>query len=150
MIRRAYGIPLPPVLKRDSGKPYFPDRPDIHFSLSHTKTHVLCAVSTSPVGVDIETIRSVTPGVPARVCSADELKDFTFFELWVLKESFIKLSGSVGVPLKNICFKRFGSTIVTPEENATARVFNTIPCCYAAVVSGGEPIPDTIDVLRLL
>jgi 4'-phosphopantetheinyl transferase len=63
MVADVYGAALPAVKKHRTGKPYFPDRPDIFFSLSHTSTHVLCAVASTPVGVDIEAIRPVRPGV---------------------------------------------------------------------------------------
>jgi 4'-phosphopantetheinyl transferase len=142
-----YHIPIPTVAKYPSGKPYFPDRPDIHFSLSHTSTHVLCAISEAAVGADIETVRSVRKGVAGRVCTAEELRAFDFFELWVLKESFVKLSGNTSIPLKNINFGREGSRIITPEDGVTAQLFYDIPGCMAAICSAGMPIPESIDII---
>lgn len=138
---------MPAVGRLSGGKPYFPGRPDIHFSLSHTKTHVLCAISDFPVGVDVETVRPVRQGVAERVCTPDELCAFDFFELWVLKESFIKLSGNTHVSLKNICFKRDGDKIITPVGSTTAHLFYTIPGCRAAVCSKGCSIPAAIELI---
>jgi 4'-phosphopantetheinyl transferase len=149
MVTTAYGIPMPRVKKHRTGKPYFPDRPDICFSLSHTSSHVLCAVSARPVGADIETVRSVRPGVAERVCTPDELGAFDFFELWVLKESFLKLSGRTDVSFKKLCFARDGDAIVTPDGSVTARLFGDIPGCRAAVCSLGDDIPETIERIEL-
>ncbi len=149
MVTTAYGIRMPAIKKHRTGKPYFPDRPDICFSLSHTASHVLCAVSARPVGVDIETIRSVRPGVAERVCSPDELGAFDFFELWVLKESFLKLSGKTEVSFNKLCFARDGGTIVTPDSSVAARLFGDVPGCRAAVCSLGVDIPETIECVEL-
>lgn len=146
-VSKSYGIPMPAVKKQSGGKPYFPDRPDIHFSLSHAKTHVLCAISDFPVGVDIETVRHLRQGVAERVCTPDELCVFDFFELWVLKESFIKLSGNTHVSFKNIRFKRNGGKIITPDGSATAHLFYTVPGCRAAVCSKGGSIPAAIELI---
>lgn len=146
-VGKSYGIPMPAVRKQSGGKPYFPDRPDIHFSLSHAKTHVLCAVSDFPVGVDIETVRHVRQGVAERVCVPDELCAFDFFELWVLKESFLKLSGNTHVSLKSICFKRDGDKIYTPDGGTIARLFYSVHGCRAAVCSKGGSIPAAIELI---
>ena len=36
------------------GKPYLAKEPDIHFNLSHSGEWAVCAISSSPVGVDIQ------------------------------------------------------------------------------------------------
>ena len=149
MIDTLYGIPMPYVKKHRTGKPFFPDRPDLCFSLSHTSTHVLCAVGTQNVGVDIETIRPVRAGVAERVCTPEELAAFGFFELWVLKESYIKVSGNTDVSFKKLCFRRDGGAIITPDDAVTARLFDSIPGCLAAVCSRGSSIPEMIECINL-
>ena len=148
-ITNLFNISLPYIRKTETGKPYFPERPDIHFSLSHTKTHVLAAVSGCPVGADIETLRPVRGGVAGRVSTPDELGQFDFFELWVLKESFIKVSGETRVNLRDIRFKREGGQIITPEAGIRARLFMAIPGCAAAVCSMGGDLPDAVRMADL-
>ena len=41
------------------GKPYFPDYPDIHFSVSHSEKMVLAVFADTEVGCDIEYMDSV-------------------------------------------------------------------------------------------
>ena len=143
------GIAMPDIARTNTGKPYFPDWPELHFSLSHTKTHVMAAVSGNPVGVDIETLRPVRPGVPQRVCAAEELKHFNFFELWVLKESFLKVSGETRVDPRTVTFAREDGRIVTPDRRIRALLFETIPGCAAAVCSFDEEAPDIAEMADL-
>ena len=60
----------------ETGKPYFAGRPDIHFSLSHTKGAVMCAISGSEVGCDIERIdrRMDLESVAARILTEKEIQ----------------------------------------------------------------------------
>lgn len=93
-----------PALREDVyGKPYFPDAPQAQFSLSHSGGYAALAMSSLPVGVDIQEIR------PERVTAAMRfLTDFAqaqltalpqeeevqaFFRLWTLKESYGKMTG---------------------------------------------------------
>ncbi|MDR3277456.1 MAG: 4'-phosphopantetheinyl transferase superfamily protein [Oscillospiraceae bacterium] len=147
LVREEYGVPLPAVQKTPAGKPFFPDRPDIHFSLSHTVTHVLAAVSDSPVGVDVETVRPRRAGLAARVCSPEELALFDFFDLWVLKESCIKLRGGTLGDIFSLRFSRADGKILAPDPGVSCELYGSVPGCRAAVavLNGNPPKQLTID-----
>ncbi|MFD0276698.1 4'-phosphopantetheinyl transferase family protein [Kitasatospora sp. NPDC127111] len=91
----------PDCEKTDHGKPYLPDHPDVHVSLSHTNGVVAAAAGHQPVGVDVElTTRTGSQlDVAGRVLSPAELRlvethpepELAFLRLWVRKESLIKL-----------------------------------------------------------
>ena len=93
--------PMPPVQYTDVGKPFFAGNP-LFFSLSHTRTLALCAVSDSPVGADCETIRSLSCKAIERVLSPSELAQYqaaadpqvAFFSFWTLKEAWAKYTGN--------------------------------------------------------
>jgi 4'-phosphopantetheinyl transferase len=84
-----------------NGKPYLSGRRGIHFSLSHCRAAVACAVSDHPVGVDAEAIAPVTDGMARLVLTENELRVFNesqgrdrvFCEYWVIKESYLKRKG---------------------------------------------------------
>jgi len=82
---------LPEIALTEQGKPFFPDFPYIHFSISHTEGAVLAAVAEYPVGVDIERIRPVRPEVLQRFGAENE---DGFFRLWVRREARGKCSGA--------------------------------------------------------
>lgn len=84
------------------GKPYLPDRPDIQFSISHTKNAVAVALSRYPIGVDVEQIRHQSEALIRKTMNAAEQQqiadsqtpDTTFTVLWTQKEAVLKLFGT--------------------------------------------------------
>ena len=84
---------LPEAAIDARGKPFFPERPDWHFSLSHTRGFVLAAVSASPVGADVQLRDGRGERLAERLMSEKEREDFDFYELWSLRESLYKLTG---------------------------------------------------------
>lgn len=87
------------------GKPYLPEHPDLHFSLSHAGDWAVCAVGNAPLGVDVEQPRC-TMEIAKRFFCSDELpetedKDF-LNRLWTAKEAFVKaLGGGLTIPLNS-------------------------------------------------
>ena len=89
------------------GKPYLKTG-DCCFSLSHSEQAVLCAVSDTECGADIQQIRPVDRALVERyyapeekqaVFSADD-PDEAFTAIWARKESYIKASGlGLRIPL---------------------------------------------------
>lgn len=84
----------------DKGKPYFAGRNDIRFSLSHTGGAVMCVVSGSECGCDIEKAdrTGYLDAIAKRVFSPRELKEYLddpdiFFKLWTKKEAYAKYTG---------------------------------------------------------
>ena len=63
---------MPAVERAPGGKPYFPDRPELCFSLSHSGPWALCALGDGPVGADVETVRPRREAL-LRALSAQEL-----------------------------------------------------------------------------
>lgn len=82
---------LPAMEHTGSGKPYFPDWPDVHFGISHTDGAVMIAVADREIGVDIERIRPVKEGMLRRFdCGSEE----DFFAVWVRREARAKRLGT--------------------------------------------------------
>ena len=145
--RTEYGETLPEIKKTPNGKPYFLTRADMHFSLSHTKTHVLCALSNTPVGVDMESPRVISPRAVKFFASAEELSMFEPLDLWVLKESYIKLTGDRLMSVTKLRFSRQGDTIITPDEMVSAKLYH-IDGCRAAVCALDSDSPSSIELVN--
>lgn len=88
--------------KGHHGKPYLPNRPMIHYNISHSGRFVVCAVSGVPVGIDIQQKRIVdVTRVGKKIFSDEEYRKFLksesmqdeFFRQWVLRESYLKWTG---------------------------------------------------------
>ena len=101
MYLRYAGSVMPAVLVSQRGKPYFENSP-WHFSISHTKHHVFCALSQKKIGLDAEEAdRQINLKLADQILSAEELacyeaaedKRLALLKLWVLKEAQGKLTG---------------------------------------------------------
>ena len=101
LYRRATGESLPPIAVGDRGKPYFPDS-DWHFSISHTKKHVFCALARCPIGIDAEEVtRKIDLRLADKILSVAERAEFdaagdqnkALLTFWVLKEAAAKRTG---------------------------------------------------------
>ena len=141
-----YGSAVPAIKKTPNGKPFFPGFPDVHFSLSHSATHVICAISSEPVGVDIESPRHVSERTVRYFCSQEESALFDPLDLWVLKESYIKLLGGTLPMVKTIRFSLENDKIITPDKNSVSKLYR-LGDCPAAVSIFGVNLPDSIELL---
>ena len=101
MYRRYAGEEMPPVLVTERGKPFFQDSP-WHFSISHSKSHVFCALSQKNIGIDAEELdRAISTRLADKILSPVERQQYdraedkrlALLRFWVLKEAAAKLSG---------------------------------------------------------
>lgn len=107
------------IKKGVHGKPFWAGQEKIYFNVSNTTGIVVCAVSDLDVGADTEQIRPVRTAVIKRCCTEDEIgyimansgesqeeqKREKFFQLWTLKESYIKMTGKgMYFPIKDAAF----------------------------------------------
>ena len=85
------------------GKPMFLNS-NIQFNLSHSGEYAICAISSLPVGCDIERIRDISVGMFRRFIhpneyqmliseSNEEERIDLFFRIWTIKEAFLKNLG---------------------------------------------------------
>ena len=102
LYRRETGEALPQIRITEAGKPYFPNSP-WHFSISHTRNRVFCALSRENIGIDAEELdRNVNLRLAEKVLSPAERAQFdaaedktrAFLTFWVLKEAAAKLAGT--------------------------------------------------------
>lgn len=105
LVNEEYGIsPLPTIHKGKYGKPYFPEFPDIHFSISHCKSAVMAVIDSAPVGCDIEDIQEDAPEEFIAISfSESEIHEIRISEnplltltaIWTRKEAFVKREGEI-------------------------------------------------------
>ena len=91
----------PHFLIGEHGKPTLAEHPHIHFSLSHCRTAILCAIADSPIGADIERCRPIKDTLLRHTMNEEEIgqiinshnPELAFAKLWTAKEAVVKLSG---------------------------------------------------------
>lgn len=133
LYREKTGAACPPISITNRGKPYFKASP-LHFSISHTNSHVFCALSKRPIGIDAEEMdrdislkladKILSPSEKARFDAASD-KQSALLRLWVLKEAAVKLTGEGlrGYP---------NHTDFDPEDPR----IQELDGCYVAVMEG--------------
>lgn len=101
LYRQRTGGALPRILLTDTGKPYWPDS-NLHFSITHTRRHVFCAIDDGPIGIDAEELdRDIDLRLAQKILSPGELRQFrqapdpkrALLTFWVLKEAQVKCTG---------------------------------------------------------
>jgi 4'-phosphopantetheinyl transferase len=148
-----YGKPL---LKRNCG---------LHFNVSHSGDWIVCAVDAEPVGIDIEQIRPLEIEIAAQFFSDEEDKILMakspedrqsfFFDLWTLKESYIKAVGKgVSIPLKSftVRFLEKGEIAVKSGNgltNWTLKQYDLDPEYKMSVCAIHRAFPDNVIIKKL-
>jgi 4'-phosphopantetheinyl transferase len=105
VLANAAGVTATRIAARESGRPYLPDRPDIHVSLAHDDGMVAAAVSIGgPVGVDIQRRTPVTEALLRRCCTPTALaalavltqtaREREFARIWTVQEACVKAAGT--------------------------------------------------------
>lgn len=82
-------------------KPFLLNHKGVHFNISHCDNYAVCAVSTMPVGIDIQRITVYNPRISNRFFTLrqiDEInnsidKDLAYSRIWTRREAYAKLTG---------------------------------------------------------
>ncbi|MEE0910219.1 MAG: 4'-phosphopantetheinyl transferase superfamily protein [Bacteroidales bacterium] len=87
----------------EKGKPYFLYNENLHFSISHTNSHIAIALHDKEIGIDIENTRKCNLNLAKRYFHQEEYnylsslpkeeQDEAFTRIWTLKEAFVKCTG---------------------------------------------------------
>lgn len=86
----------------DYGKPAIKGRPDMQFSISHTKNAIAVVISSAPIGIDIEKIHAPSEALVKKTMNEAEQNRIAqaknpaaeFTSLWTQKEALLKLRGT--------------------------------------------------------
>lgn len=102
--------------KNKYGKPYIGNFSDYSFNISHSGDYVVCGWSKDEIGIDIEFVSEIDLDIAKRfftkneykyLCNKDKsVQNRSFFDLWTLKESYIKYKGKgLSIPLDSFEFR---------------------------------------------
>lgn len=120
------------------GKPYIEDVPfPLYFNISHSGDYVVCVLSDTEIGIDIEKKAEARMAVayryfhPDEVCALETLsgpqQGDLFYRFWVVKESFVKYTGmglSAALPQCKVCFGAGGIEIWRNGAKEKVQVFS--------------------------
>ena len=145
------GEAVPEIACNAYGKPYFPAREDLHFSLSHSGRYAMCVLSDVQAGCDIEEVKSGRENVSKRFFAPDEQayiasrhgrdrKEKAFFRIWTRKESYVKAKGT-GLRFPLASFSAVPGESALPD-NAVFYEYRKIPgYCVSVCLLTAEDRP---------
>ena len=91
---------MPEFVYNEHGAPYLAIGP--YFSISHCKQGIAVAVSETPIGIDIESIRPLNDRLVRKTMNSEEQyqiaasfnPEIEFIRLWTRKEAYVKMIGT--------------------------------------------------------
>ena len=91
------------IVVEEKGKPFFLYNKNLHFSISHTKSHIAIALHDKEIGIDIENTRKCNLNLAKRYFHQEEYiylsslpkeeQDEAFTKIWTQKEAYVKCTG---------------------------------------------------------
>ena len=123
------------ILRDSYGKPYLHRVENIHFNVSHSEDWVVAAIGSRQIGIDVEFIQPTDLAVAEIVLTPFELQTFGtmpledqlayFYELWTLKESYVKAVGhGLSIPLHSFEILPFAERDAKLPMHTNARLFD--------------------------
>ncbi|TES55760.1 4'-phosphopantetheinyl transferase superfamily protein [Halalkalibacterium halodurans] len=146
------------------GKPFVKGLPSFHFNISHSGNWVVCATDDQPVGIDIEQVRPIEFEIAERFFSESEIRDLEektgkakqsyFYDLWSLKESYIKMVGKgLSIPLNSFSCRVINSQVyfssVQEQIPAYFRQYEVDPQYKLAVCQSHPHFPKSVQRISL-
>jgi 4'-phosphopantetheinyl transferase len=141
------------------GKPFVENFSDFHFNISHSGEWVVCATANSNVGIDIEKVSDIEAlKLANEFFSEEEFYDLSnmnsdeqinyFFDLWTLKESYIKTIGKgLYIPLISFSIKKESQTLISYKnipQNFHFRQYNIEPNYKVSACATRDELPQEI------
>ncbi|NLM10171.1 MAG: 4'-phosphopantetheinyl transferase superfamily protein [Clostridiaceae bacterium] len=146
------------------GKPFLVNSTDAEFNISHSGEWVVCSIDNMPVGIDIEQVKPIDISIAERFFSKEEVKSLMskciaereayFYDLWTLKESYIKAVGKgLSIPLNSFTIRIVKNNITVCSANETDNYYFKqyyIDQEYKmAVCSSKNEFPDEINFFNI-
>ena len=121
------------IRQNEHGKPIIVGK-NVHFNISHSKNSVVCALSDSEIGVDIEYIGEIRDSVLRKCFTKKEVKrvqtNADFYKYWTLKESYLKAVGT-GIDRRLIRIEFDIDEGITGIDDGVA-----VPYCFYSKIVG--------------
>ncbi len=132
------------IERGEYGKPYIKGQETFYFNISHSSEYVVLAYGDQPVGIDIEKIRdkNIDKNLDvAKRCFTEKEYEYVisgycngggnleseteqerFFQIWTMKESYLKLTGAgISVPLNSFEVDPYAMCVSNTEYHFDGR-----------------------------
>ena len=146
------------------GKPAIVGWDDFHFNCSHSGDWVAVICSQCPVGIAIEQVQDIEYSIAERFFSVHEVEELMiqpkdqklshFYQIWTLKESYIKAVGKgLSIPLDSFTIRIHDDRSITVKPDTAHWHFRQYPIPMDQVklsaCSAVDALPTTVTIYEL-
>lgn len=157
------GLPFRPVdfQLNEYGKPFLEGK-SFDFNISHSDNVVAIAFDKEPIGIDVERTIPIGMDLAQRFFSNEEYSDLIelkdraqleyFYDLWTLKESYIKAKGKgLSIPLKSFTIFKDKSEFKVKgrEEKYHLKQYSFNDAYKLSVCAMNSDFPSDIKIVNL-
>ena len=121
------GLTVGRIEKTEAGKPFFPDQPNVFFSIAHADGMAAVAIGNSPCGIDVEGERDISERIRKKYLEGAPESEALL--RWTERESYGKYEGSgffAEPNYKDVSFSTFkinGFTVtICTDKNETVEI----------------------------
>ncbi len=150
--------------KNHFGKPYLKECSKFNFNISHSGDFVVCAIDDKPIGIDIEEVKNIEYYEIAKNFFTKREYEYIvkhnsdaplskFYEIWTLKESYIKCCGQgLFIPLQSFFmdidkYENIKVTTLNEHNNCIFKKFHIGFDYKIAVCSLNKEISNNITII---
>lgn len=129
------------IERNKNGKPYIKNK-KTYYNISHSNNYVTAVVSNNQIGIDIEKVRKISLKVIDKFASKNE-KQYIYskengvekrlFEIYTLKEAYIKMKGLALKNIKTVEFKIEKEKITCSDQKTKSILIYDIPDYIVAI-----------------
>jgi 4'-phosphopantetheinyl transferase len=116
------------------GKPFLTNSSEIQYNISHSGKWVVCSIHNLPIGIDVEHIKPIDVSIAEKFFTKQEFNELTckneaekmhyFYDLFTLKESYIKAEGKgLSIPLDSFIIKIDENSISVSPINESVKYY---------------------------
>lgn len=150
------GIPMSKLIIKYGpyGKPYIQNNERFTFNISHSGMYVILIQGTKEIGIDIEQIKGSNLSIAERFftyneykyiasCTSSCEKAAAFYQIWTLKESYVKAVGKgLAIPLNSFEFSVKHKNIIKHNLSEKYQFWNHQFSNYMVSVCSYEEVID--------
>ncbi|MEF2966371.1 4'-phosphopantetheinyl transferase superfamily protein [Paenibacillus sp. M1] len=145
------------------GKPALHGTEGLHFNHSHSGRWVVSVIADTHCGIDVEEIREADLAIAEHFFAVQEIADLLaapeerrrdcFFDLWTLKESYVKAAGrGLSLPLSSFAIRKEvsgGITLQTQNEfrDCHFKQYQIDPDYKMSVCAQSRDFPGQLEVI---
>lgn len=151
------------ISQNSYGKPYLVSDIPIYYNLSHSGEWAVCAFHNKNIGIDVEQIQDIDFNIANRFFASSESESLLlktgiqkkkhFFDLWTLKESYIKYKGKgLSIPLDSFSFDIHQTISLNSTEESAPLFFKQYELndqYKVSVCSESSIFPDSLKYLDI-